>query len=191
MVEEIRPAEKTVENTEENSDTPEAKEESPIELIEDEKDNAEQARVEPSNEVTSTASEQKEILQENKAQELPENIEKLIKFMEDTGGSIEDYARLNTDYSNVDNNSLIREFYRQTKPHLDNEDVNLILEEFNFDKEIDEPKDIRKKQIAYKEEVAKAKNFLEQTKSKYYEEIKLRPSANSEQQKALDFFKPI
>lgn len=188
VVEEIRPAEKTVENTEENSDTPEAKKESPIELVEDEKDNAEQARVEPSNEVTSTASEQKEILQENKAQELPENIEKLIKFMEDTGGSIEDYARLNTDYSKVDNNSLIREFYKQTKPHLDNEDVNLILEEFNFDKEIDEPKDIRKKQIAYKEEVAKAKNFLEQTKNKYYEEIKLRPSVNSEQQKALDFF---
>jgi aminopeptidase N len=146
VVEEIRPAEKTVENTEENTDTPEAKEESPIELIEDEKNNTEQAGVEPSDEVASTTPKQKEVLQENKTQELPENIEKLIKFMEDTGGSIEDYARLNTDYSNVDNNSLIREFYRQTKPHLDNEDVNLILEEFNFDKEIDEPKDIRKKQ---------------------------------------------
>jgi hypothetical protein len=188
VVEEIRPAEKTVENTEENTDTPEAKEESPIELIEDEKNNTEQAGVEPSDEVASTTPKQKEVLQENKTQELPENIEKLIKFMEDTGGSIEDYARLNTDYSNVDNDTLIREYYKQTKPHLDNEDVNLLLDEFNFDKEIDEPKDIRKKQIAYKEEVAKAKNFLEQTKNKYYEEIKLRPSVNSEQQKALDFF---
>ena len=188
VVEEIRPAEKTVENTEENTDTPEAKEESPIELIEDEKNNTEQAGVEPSDEAASTTPEQKEVLQENKTQELPENIEKLIKFMEDTGGSIEDYARLNTDYSNVDNDTLIREYYKQTKPHLDNEDVNLLLDEFNFDKEIDEPKDIRKKQIAYKEEVAKAKNFLEQTKNKYYEEIKLRPSVNSEQQKALDFF---
>jgi len=188
VVEEIRPAEKTVENTEENTDTPEIKEESPIELIEDEKNNTEQAGVEPSDEAASTTPEQKEVLQENKTQELPENIEKLIKFMEDTGGSIEDYARLNTDYSNVDNDTLIREYYKQTKPHLDNEDVNLLLDEFNFDKEIDEPKDIRKKQIAYKEEVAKAKNFLEQTKNKYYEEIKLRPSVNSEQQKALDFF---
>ena len=188
VVEEIRPAEKTVENTEENTDNPEAKEESPIELIEDEKNNTEQAGVEPSDEAASTPPEQKEVLQENKTQELPENIEKLIKFMEDTGGSIEDYARLNTDYSNVDNDTLIREYYKQTKPHLDNEDVNLLLDEFNFDKEIDEPKDIRKKQIAYKEEVAKAKNFLEQTKNKYYEEIKLRPSVNSEQQKALDFF---
>jgi len=173
---------------ENNNDAPEVKVESPIELVEDEKDNTEVARVEPSNEDTSSPLGQKEILQENKTQELPENIEKLLKFMEETGGSIQDYARLNADYSNVDNNTLIREYYKQTKPHLNVDDVNILLEEFNYDKEEEEPKDIRKKQIAYKEEVAKAKNFLEQTKEKYYEEIKLKPSVNSEQQKALDFF---
>ena len=181
VVDEIRPTKEAVENTEE-------KLESPLELIEDENNKIDEARVDSSAEVTPASSEQKEILQENKTQELPDGVNKLLEFMKDTGGSIQDYARLNADYSNVDNNTLIREYYKQTKPHLDTEDVNIILEDFDYDKEIDEPKDIRKKQIAYKEEVAKAKNFLEQTKEKYYEELKLRPSENSEQKKAIDFF---
>ena len=100
-------------------------------------------------------------------QPLPENIEKLVTFMNDTGGTLEDYVRLNADYSNVDNTALIREYYKQTKPHLDSEDVSLLLEDYLFDDEIDEPKEIRKKKIAFKEEVAKAQNFLEDAKSKY------------------------
>ena len=119
---------------------------------------------------------------------LPENIEKLVSFMEETGGTVEDYVRLNADYTNVDNQALIREYYKQTKPHLDSEDVSLLLEDFDYDEDIDEPKDIRKKKIAFKEEAAKAKDFLEGLKSKYYDEIKLRPGVTQEQQKALDFF---
>ena len=122
------------------------------------------------------------------APELPEGINKLLKFMEDTGGNVQDYARLNADYSNVDNTTLIREYYKQTKPHLDSEDVSLLLEDFSYDAELDEDRDIRKKKLAFKEEVAKAKNFLEDTKSKYYEEIKLRPGITQDQQKATDFF---
>jgi hypothetical protein len=171
-----------------NSNASEAEVDSPIQVIEDEEDNSEEAGVDRSNEASATVSEQKEVLSETKAQELPEGVDKLIKFMEETGGTVEDYARLNADYSNVDNNTLLREYYKTSKPHLDSEDVNLLLEDFAWDEEIDEDRDIRKKKIAYKEEVAKAKNFLEQTKSKYYEEIKLRPGVTQEQQKATDFF---
>ena len=120
--------------------------------------------------------------------QLPENIDKLVTFMEETGGTVQDYVRLNADYTNVDNKTLISEYYKQTKPHLDSEDVSLLLEDFDYDEDIDEPKDIRKKKIAFKEEAAKAKDFLEDLKSKYYDEIKLRPGVTQEQQKALDFF---
>jgi hypothetical protein len=119
---------------------------------------------------------------------LPENIEKLVSFMEETGGTVADYVRLNADYSNVDNNTLVREYYKQTRPHLDHEDVSLLLEDFDYDEELDEDKDIRKKKIAFKEEVGKAKSFLEGLKGKYYDEIKLRPGVTQEQQKAVDFF---
>jgi hypothetical protein len=120
---------------------------------------------------------------------LPENIEKLVNFMEDTGGTVEDYVRLNADYSNVDKDTLLKEYYKQTKPHLDLEEVNFLLEDnFHYDEDLDEERDIRKKKLAYKEEIAKATNFLEETKSKYYDEIKLRPGVTQEQQKAMDFF---
>jgi len=158
--------------------------ESPIQVIEEDEDNSEKKIAEEANKVSNTF--EKETLPE--AQDLPDGIDKLIKFMKETGGDVNDYARLNADYSTVDNTTLIREYYKQTKPHLDSEDVSLLLEDFDYDAEIDEDRDIRKKKLAFKEEVAKAKNFLEDTKSKYYEEIKLRPGVTQDQQKATDFF---
>jgi len=128
------------------------------------------------------------VQQTEQTKQLPENIEKLVSFMEETGGTVEDYVRLNADYSNVDNTTLVREYYKQTRPHLDHDDVSLLLEDFGYDEELDDEKDIRKKKIAFKEEVGKAKNFLEDLKGKYYDEIKLRPGVTQEQQKAVDFF---
>ena len=160
--------------------TSDEKIESPLTVIEDtEEEEKKEKQPEVTKEVEQPAQEQRV---------LPENIEKLVSFMEETGGTVEDYVRLNADYTNVDNQTLIREYYKQTKPHLDSEDVSLLLEDFNYDEDIDEPKDIRKRKIAFKEEVAKAKGFLEQLKGKYYDEIKLRPGVTQEQQKALDFF---
>ena len=141
-------------------------------------------------EVKQTEAEVKEAIRDEKVlgKPLPENIEKLVAFMEDTGGTIEDYTRLNADYSSVDDKTLIKEYYKKNKPYLDSEDLDLLLEDFDYDEDLDEEKDIRKKKLAFKEEVAKAKNFLEETKSKYYDEIKLRPGVTQEQQKAMDFF---
>ena len=121
--------------------------------------------------------------------QLPENIEKLVKFMEDTGGTVEDYVRINADYSNVDNNTLLQEYYKRTRPHLNYDEISFLMEDnFKYDEEVDEEREIKKKKLAYKEEIAKAKNFLEETKKKYYDEIKLRPGATQEQQKAMEFF---
>jgi len=141
-------------------------------------------------EVKQVEAEIKEAIRDEKVlgKPLPDNIEKLVSFMEETGGTIEDYTRLNADYSNVDDKTLLQEYYKKNKPYLDSEDLDLLLEDFDYDEDIDEERDIRKKKLAFKEEVAKAKSFLEETKSKYYDEIKLRPGVTQEQQKAMDFF---
>jgi hypothetical protein len=135
--------------------------------------------------------EQKEEIQQvtTEQKQLPENIEKLIAFMEETGGNIEDYVRINADYSGVDDNALLLKYYEATKPHLANDEINFIIEDsFSFDEEYDDEKQIRKKKLAKKEEIAKARNYLEGLKSKYYDEIKLRPSITNEQREATDFF---
>jgi len=133
--------------------------------------------------------EAKEEINKTPKVELPENVEKLVDFMKETGGTVEDYVRLNADYSNVDEDVLLREYYKQTKPHLNREEVDFILEDkFSFDPEEAEEREIKKKKLAYKEEIAEARNFLEETKKKYYDEIKLRPGVTQEQQKATEFF---
>jgi hypothetical protein len=156
---------------------------SPIQLIEEIEEDVKE-------EVKEVEAEYKEAIRDEKVigKSLPENIEKLVSFMEETGGNISDYVRLNADYSNVDNETLLKEYYKQTKPYLEGEDISLMLEDFSYDEDIDEQRDIRKKKLAFKEEVAKARNFLEETKSKYYDEIKLRPGVTQDQQKATDFF---
>ena len=120
---------------------------------------------------------------------LPENIQKLVDFMEETGGSVEDYVLLNKDFSKMDDMSALREYYSRTKSHLDAEEINFLIEEnFIFDEDVDEERDIKKKKIALKEQVAEAKAYLDGQKSKYYEQIKAGSNLSPEQQKAMDFF---
>jgi len=120
---------------------------------------------------------------------LPENIQKLVDFMEETGGDINDYVKLNQDYSKLNDNEVLYEYYKQTKPHLNNEEINFLMEDsFSYDEEVDEEIDIRRKKLALKEQVANARTHLDGQKSKYYEEIKAGSKLTSEQQKAVDFF---
>ena len=120
---------------------------------------------------------------------MPENIQKLMDFMEETGGDLSDYVKLNQDYSKLDNQDVLYEYYRQTKPHLNNEEINFLMEDsFSYDEEVDEEKDIRRKKLALKEQVANARAHLDGQKSKYYEEIKAGSKLTNEQQKAVDFF---
>jgi len=142
-------------------------------------------------EVAEAEEQVKEAVAESEAtgKPLPENIQKLMDFMEDTGGDLSDYVKLNQDYSNLDDTSLLLEYYRQTKPHLNTEEINFLMEDqFSYDEEVDEERDIRRKKLALKEQVANAKSHLDGQKSKYYEEIKAGSKLTNEQQKAVDFF---
>jgi len=130
----------------------------------------------------------KEEVKENPQIELPENIEKLVDFMKQTGGTVEDYVKLNKDYSKLSGEQLLKEYYSVSKPHLNTEEVEFLMDDnFAWDEDEDE-RVVKKKKLAYKEEIAKAKSFLNSSKDKYYEEIKLKPSVSQEQKKANDFF---
>ena len=122
-------------------------------------------------------------------QPLPENIQKLVEFMEDTGGDLNDYVALNRNYDELEDQDLLYEYYKSTKPHLNNEEINFLMEDqFSYDEDTDNEKEIRRKKLALKEQVASAKSHLDRQKSKYYEEIKAGSKLTPEQQKAMDFF---
>ena len=178
------------ENVEETDEKPTGEEVS--EEVQDEQPVLEEITDEQVEEqVEEIAEEASEAIKENleTGKPLPENIQKLIDFMEETGGDLNDYVKLNQDYSKLDNEDLLLEYYRQTKPHLNLEEINFLMEDqFSYDEEVDDEKEIRRKKLALKEQVASAKSHLDGQKSKYYEDIKAGSKLTPEQQKAWDFF---
>jgi hypothetical protein len=149
---------------------------------------------ETSNDETAVAPKQEEskvepVEKQKEEINLPENIEDLVNFMKETGGSLEDYVRLNADYSNADEKALLSEYYKRTKPHLSYDEIQFLMDDnFSYDEEIDEERDIKRKKLALKEEVANAKGFLTGLKDQYYKEVKLGSKLLPEQQKAVEFF---
>ena len=171
----------------------EPKQKSEEQVSEDEQDSvlSEVTEEEVQEKTEELTEEVKEAVEEQKETgvELPENIQKVVDFMKETGGSLEDYVRLNQDYSNFDDKTLLLDYYKQTKPHLSNDEINFLIEDnFLYDEELDEERDIKRKKLAFKEQVAYAKSHLDGQKSKYYEEIKMGSKLAPEQQKAIDFF---
>ena len=130
-----------------------------------------------------------EELDNNPGLDLPENIEDLVKFMNETGGSLEDYVRLNADYSSVDDKALLKEYYKSKKKNLTDEEISFLIEDkFAFDEELDEENDVKRKKLAFKEEVGDARDFLNGLKDKYYKEVKLGSKLLPEQREAVEFF---
>ena len=121
--------------------------------------------------------------------ELPENIQKVVDFINETGGTLEDYVKINQDYSSIDGSTLLYQYYNQTKSHLTKDEIDFLIDDnFSVDEEVDEPRDIKRKNLAYKEEIAKAKSYLEGLKDQYYKEVKLGSKLTDDQQKAIEFF---
>ena len=129
------------------------------------------------------------VAQEELGKEIPENVQKLLDFMDETGGDLEDYVKLNRDTSGLNDQQALREYYERTKPHLASDEIDFLIEDrFSYDEDIDDERDIKRKKLALKEQVAEAKTYLDGQKSKYYEEIKAGSKLTTEQQKAIDFF---
>jgi len=139
--------------------------------------------------------EQEEVLEKEQAQEevvevdLPDDLVKLKAFMKDTGGGLDDYVKLNTNVDEMDDSEILSEYYKKTKPHLNEEEVNFLLEDtYSYDEENADEREVKRKKLALKEQVAQAKTYLDGEKSKYYEEIKAGSKLTSEQQEAVDFY---
>jgi len=174
-------------DTKEENQKEEVIDDSPLQLVNDEPQ--EEVKKEIQKEV------QQEIQQEVKQEEpkvvLPENVEKLVQFMEETGGTVEDYVNLNRDISKMDNTTLLREYYKNTKPHLDADDVDFLFNKnFAYDEETDEPSEVKAKQLAFKEELYNAQNYFNTSREKYYADLKLRKqeSVAPEYTEAMEYY---
>ena len=110
-----------------------------------------------------------ELLQKREdAEELPGDVSAYFKYKKETGRGIEDFAKLSRNYDDLNPEQLLAEYYSQTEEDLDQDDIAYLIEDkFSYDEDLDEPKDIKKKEIAKKKELAKAKKFFEDSKEAY------------------------
>ncbi len=110
-----------------------------------------------------------ELFEEKEAnEELPEDVSAYLKYKKDTGRGIQDFYNLQKDYDTMEDDSVLANYYSITEDGLDAIDIQDIMEDkFSFDEELDEPRDIKKKKLAKKRELAKAKKFLNEQKDKY------------------------
>lgn len=154
-----------------------------------EEDPAEDPVEDPVEDPKGDPEEEEEEEEEGVKSELPENIQKLVDFMNDTGGTLEDYTLLNKDVDGMGEDQLLREYHKNVEPGLDKDDLDFLMEDlYKSDEEYDTEKDIKKKTLARKRDLSKAKKHLKNLKDKYYDEIKAGSKLNPEQKKAVDFF---
>ena len=166
-------------------------EEQVLELVQDEETVEQEATLaDKIKDIPNKLKEQEEDVNNNQeTNQLPENIDKLVKFMEETGGTLEDYVNLNKDYDGMDDMQLLREYYQQTKPHLSNDEIDFLIEDnFSYDEEVDEERDIKRKKLLFKESIAEAKSNLSNLKNQYYDDLKLSSKLTPEQKEAVQFY---
>ena len=169
---------------------PSNEEDSTLELIQEEEPVKEATLADKIKDIPNKLKQESELVSNNNEDnELPDNINKLIDFMKDTGGTLEDYVSLNKDYDGMDDARLLREYYQQTKPHLSSDEIDFLIEDnFSYDEEVDEERDIKRKKLAFKESIAEAKSNLSNLKSKYYDDLKLSSKLTPEQKEAVQFY---
>ena len=184
--------ERTTDSQEVDQEVRPDNDESPVvELVQDEETVEEpQNLADKIKDIPNKLKEQEESVNNNQeVNELPENINKLVEFMKETGGTLEDYVNLNKDYDGMEEMDILREHYRQTKPHLSEDEISFLMEDsFAYDEEVDDERDIKRKKLALKESIAEAKSNLTSLKSKYYDDLKLSSKLTPEQREAVEFY---
>ena len=131
------------------------------------------------------------LAEKESAPELPEDVSMYLKYKQETGRGIEDFYKTQRDFDTMDDDSLIAEYIAYNEEGLDAIDIQDIMDDkFGFDEELDEPKDIKRKKLSKKRELAKARKFLNEQKDKY--KVPLESSGDglsADQQENLDAYK--
>ncbi len=120
--------------------------------------------------------------EKEKQQELPEDVSAFLEYRKKTGRGFEDYVKLNRNFKDMDETQLLREYYQATEEDLDAEDIQYMMEDFAYDSEVDEENVIKKKKLAFKKEIGKARKFFEEQKEMYKEPLESSTASISKEQ---------
>jgi hypothetical protein len=120
--------------------------------------------------------------QREKNEELPEDVKGYFDYKKSTGRGIEDYVKLNRDFSSMDEDQLLSEYLLASGEATDSEDVEVLMDDYSYDEDLDEERDIKKTKLAKKKAIAKAKNFFEEQKEMYKQPLESSTVGVSDEQ---------
>ena len=115
-----------------------------------------------------------------KSEELPEDVAAYFKYKKETGRSLEDYVKLQQDFSKLDPDSLLKEYLTITEEGLDPEDIDSIMEDYMYDEDLDDESVIKKTRLAKKKIIAQAKRFFNEQQEVYKQPLESRESSASQ-----------
>jgi len=109
-----------------------------------------------------------ELMDERKNnEELPEDVASFLKYKKETGRGFDDFLKLRKDYDSIDSEDLLKDYLLSTQEGLDSDDVDVMLDDYRYDEDIDDESSIKKIKIARKKVVAEAKKYFNTQKEKY------------------------
>jgi len=108
-----------------------------------------------------------DLVTEREQEDLPDDIANYMKYRQETGRSFDDYMKLNEDFDSMDQDSLLRQYFKQTQDGLDDEDIDVLMEDYSYDEDIDDDSTIKKAKVEKKKKIAEAKKYFNSQKEKY------------------------
>jgi len=105
--------------------------------------------------------------QREETEALPEDVAAYMKYRKETGRGFDDYLSLKKDYDSMDPESLLKSYLTLTQEGLDEDDIDVLMDSYRYDDEVDDESDIRKIKLETKKAVAEAKKFFNSQKEKY------------------------
>lgn len=123
------------------------------------------------------------------APELPEDVAAYYKFKQETGRGLEDFMKVNRNLDEANGDALLKEYLLLTEDGLDSEDVDMMMEEYTYDEDLDDEGDIKKAKLAKKKAIAKAKKYFEEQKEKYQAPLESRGAASLEDSEEYQSYK--
>lgn len=107
------------------------------------------------------------VSERQESEPLPEDVAAYMKFKKETGRGFDDFVKVNKDYDSMDPDQVLREYLSTTQKGLDKEDIDVLMEDYKYDEDIDDESKIKKVKIARKKAIAEAKSFFNDQKEKY------------------------
>jgi len=121
--------------------------------------------------------------------EMPEDVAAYLKYKKETGRGIDDYVRLNRDFDSMNEDALLKEYYKATEDGLDSDDINIMMEDFSYDEDLDDESEVKKKKLAKKKILSKAKKYFEKQKEYYKQPLESSGGLTAEQEEELGAYR--